>query len=84
MYRQSFKAAMKDSLTTKLFGAPKRMIRGKGVIRLTVAEDGKPSETEFDLQKTNIAVQYPKLMVTHGLRMALNGTFWRVAKDFCL
>ncbi len=84
LYRQSLKAAMKESLTTKLFGEPKRMIRGKGVIQLIVAADGKMNETEFDMQKSDIAVQYPKLMVTHGLRMARNGTFWRVSKEFGL
>lgn len=84
MIQRARNAAMKESLTALLFGEPKCMLYGGGAMvpqdkegNLTFQEHRYGADDQH-----RVEIELPILLATHGLRLNLNGTLWRIRKDF--
>ena len=84
-FQRAHDEAMKESLTTFLFGEPKRMLYGGGAM---IPQQDKEGHVTFQEHRYGandqhrVGIELPTLMATHGLRMNLTGMFWRIRKDF--
>lgn len=83
LFQRAHNEAMKESLTVFLFGEPKRMLYGDGAVvplKTPTGETFQEYPFEHGGQQPNFEI--PALMATHGMRMNMNGTLWRIQKEF--
>lgn len=84
-FQRAHDEAMKESLTTFLFGEPKRMLYGGGAMIPQQDKEGHVTFKEHRYgadDQHRVGIELPTLMATHGLRMNLTGVLWRIRKDF--